>query len=225
MSSQLPPEYQAAHPLSMGREGRTSEWFQANARAVSLAGAALALAVVGSVAWRTSERSKGRRAEQALFQAEAGGAGDPRQAEQALRGVVSRYSGTAGGAQAQLLLAQSLYDQGRYQDGITVLGRGKPPAEFAESVQLLTAAGYEGLGRGGDAARIYETVANSEPRSPQRRSELRAAAARAYALANDRPAALRIWRQIVLDGTGSAVDEARVRVGELAGATNGANKG
>lgn len=216
MSSQIPPEYQAAHPLSMTREGRTSEWFQANARVLGLTGVALALTAVGATAWRASERSKGQRAEQALFQAEASGGGEPRLTEQALRSVVTRYSGTSGGAQAQLLLAQSLYEQGRYQEGVTVLGRGKPPAEFAEAVQLLTAAGYEGLGRGANAARIYESLANSASRSAQRRSELRAAAARAYTLANDREAALKVWRQIAADGSGPVVDEARVRIGELA---------
>lgn len=216
MSSSLPPEYGVQHPLSTSRESRASDWFGANARAIGIAGAALVVAAVAGVAWRSSERAKNGRAEQALYQAEASLAqGDASRAEKALGDVATRYRGTSGGAQAQLLLAQTLYDAGRFQDGLAVLGRSKPPAEMADAVQLLTAAGYEGAGRPLDAARIYERLADASGVIPSRVAELRAAAARAYQLGNDRVAASRVWRTIAGGPSGPLVDEARVRLGEL----------
>lgn len=216
MTSSPPPEYGAQHPLSTNRENRTAEWFISNARTLGIIGAVIAVAAVGSVAWRSSERAKAARAEQALYQAEGSLAqADPAQAERSLREVATRYSGTAGGSQAQLLLAQTLYDAGRYQDGLAVLTRSKPPAELAEAVELLTAAGYEGSGRSADAGRIYERLADRSGTVATRAAELRAAAGRAYQLANDKTAALRVWRLIASGPSGPLVDEARVRVGEL----------
>jgi thioredoxin-like negative regulator of GroEL len=219
MSSPISPDRASAHPLSLNRGGRAADWFESNARAVTVAAVAVLVAGGAAAAYRWNGNTKAQRAETALYQAQAaaGPSGDPRQAERALRDVATRYAGTASGTQAQLLLAQSLYDAGRYQDGLTVLQRGNPPAEFNEAVQLLTAAGHEGLGRGADAARIYESIAAGDGVSERRRDELRAAAARAYVLGNDRTSALRLWKQILGAGTGPLKEEARVRVGELAG--------
>lgn len=217
MASPVGPEYQAQHPLSMERGGRAADWFQANARAVGIAGVAIALAAVGAVAWRSSERAKAQRAETALYRAQAGaaGGGDVRQAERALREVATRYAGTAGGFQAQLLLVQGMYESGRYQEGLTQLGRAKAPAEFQEAAELLRAAGLEGAGRGAEAGRVYEALARKSGLPDRRRDELRAAAARAFALGNDRAAALRLWKEIAKSEKSGLLDEARIRIGEL----------
>lgn len=217
MSSSLPPEYGAPHPLSTNRESRAAEWLGANARALGVVAAVVAIGAIGTVAWKSSERAKAGRAEQALYQAEGSlSQGDAAQAERALRDVATRYAGTSAGAEAQLLLAQTLYDAGRYQEGLGVLARGTPPADLADAVQLLTAAGYEGVGRARDAAKIYEALATKSGVVASRAAELRAAAARAYQLGNDRAAALRLWRSIAEGPSGPLVDEARVRIGELA---------
>ena len=61
-------------------------------------------------------------AERAFFDAQAPLANqDLAAAERNLRQVATRYDGTAGGAQAQLALAEMLYDQGKYQDGLNAL--------------------------------------------------------------------------------------------------------
>ena len=219
MSGTIPPEYGAQHPLSINRESRAAEWLAANARVFGAVAAIVAVAAVGTVAWRSSERAKAGRAEQALYQAEGSmSQGDAAQTERSLRDIATRYSGTPAGAEAQLLLAQTLYDAGRYQDGLQVLGRGKAPADLAEAVQLLTAAGYEGVGRPVEAAKIYEALAGGSGLVASRAAELRAAAARAYQLGNDPASALRTWRSISVGPSGPLVDEARVRIGELAGA-------
>lgn len=216
MASTQTPELRPHHPLSTNREPRAVRWARENTRVLSFAGAALVAATVLGIGWRSTQRAKSQRGEGALLTAQAALVqGDPAGAERGLRDVANRYAGTPAGAQAQLLLAQALYDQGRYQDGLNALTRAKPPAQFDEAVRLLTAAGYEGLGRAREAAAIYEQVASRGDVVPRRRDELRAAAARAYQLAGDRAAALRLWRQVAQDGTGPIIDEARVRVGEL----------
>jgi len=215
MASTAQPEYHAPHPMSQNRDGRAADWLRDHGRALSIGVAALGVLAIGGVAWRGSERAKAQRAEQALYQAQASAQGNPATAERGLRDVATRYGGTAGGAQATLRLAQALYDQGRFQDGLTALGRAKPPQEFGDAVRLLTAAGYEGIGRGGDAGKLYEELSATPNLAARRRDELRAAAARAYQLANDRAAAVRVWESILASGSGSSVDEARVRLGEL----------
>ena len=217
MASTAQPEYHAPHPMSRGRDAQAADWVRDHGRAIGVGAVVVALLGVGGVAWRGSERAKAQRAEQAFFQAQAGAQGNPAAAERALRDVATRYRGTPGGAQATLLLAQALYDQGRFQDGITVLGRADAPEEFRDAVRVLTAAGYEGVGRGADAGRLYEELANAPGVVARRRDELRAAAARAYQLAGDRTSAARLWGAVASSGTGPIVDEARVRLGELRG--------
>ncbi len=215
MASTTRPEYQASHPMSQSREGRMAEWARDNGRALGIVATSIAVLAVGGVAWRSSERAKADRAEQAFFQAQGGTQGDPAATERALRPLLARYQGTAGGTQAGLLLAQSLYDQGKFQDGLAVLARLTPPEQFRDAVRLLTAAGYEGTGRAGEAARIYIQLADRPDVVARRRDELRAAAARAYQLSGDRASALRLWKTLAASGTGPTADEARIRVGEL----------
>lgn len=214
MASTTQPEYHAPHPMSQDRDG-AADWLRDHGRALGIGAAAVGLLAVGGVAWRGSERAKAQRAEQAFFQAQAVGQGNPTTAERGLREVATRYAGTAGGAQATLLLAQALFDQGRYQDGLAVLQRAKPPEQFADAVRLLTAAGYQGVGRAADAGKLYEQLSAAPSLPTRRRDELRASAARAYQLANDRASAVRMWELILTGGNGPMVDEARVRLGEL----------
>lgn len=215
MASTTQPEYHAPHPMSRSRDGRAADWLRDHGRALGVGVAAVALFAVGGVAWRGSERAKAQRAEQALFQAQATAQGNPGAAERGLRDVANRYGGTAGGAQATLLLAQTLYDQGRFQDGLAVLARAKVPEAFGDGVRLLTAAGYEGVGRATEAGKVYEQLSAAPNLAARRRDEFRAAAARAYQLGNDRASAMRLWGQVLANGSGATVDEARVRLGEL----------
>jgi len=216
MASTLqPPDLQPSHPMSRGSDDRAGDWVRANGRVLGAAVGLVVVAGLGGLLWQSSERSKAERAERAFFEAQAATQAGPAATERAMRPLTTRYAGTAGGAQAALLLVQSLYDQGKYQEGLAVLDRSDMPAEFAAGGRLLRAAGLEGAGRPAEAAKVYEQLAAEEGIVARRRDELRAAAARAYQLAGDRAAALRLWQQIVQDGGSGLVDEARVRVGEL----------
>ena len=201
-----------------------ADWVRLHSRQLAIGAAVIAAAVVGAVVYRSMSVSKNARAEQAFFEAQAPLANrDLAAAERNLRQVAQRYGGTAGGAQAQLVLAQILYDQGKYQEGLKVLEDADAPEALEPAVRLLTAAGYEGLNRFADAAKLYEQAAN-EATAESRKVELRASAARAYQQANDAAAAGRIWAELAKRDGSPIADEARVRLGEVSAQAPAATK-
>lgn len=213
-----PSEPVEAPPVS-GVVGRSSgdaagEWLERNGRALGIAGLVAALAVAGGYAYRASSRASAERADRSLYEAEARYAqGDP-SATQALQQVTSRYGDTPAGAHARALLAQAYYDQGKYAQGLQVLGTGSAPADWRESTERLRAAGLEGSGRYKDAAAAYEQLAGTA--SPDAKSSLLAEAARVYGEGGDVANARRLWQQLIDAGSrGGVADEARVRLGEL----------
>jgi hypothetical protein len=217
MASTVQPDLEPSHPLSRS-DDPAGDWLRAHGRAVSIGLGLLVAAGLGGILWRTTERSKADRADRAFYEAQASSQGGPAAVERAMRPLVTRYAGTPAGSQAELLLVQALYDQGKFQDGIAVLDRTKLSAEFSDGGELLRAAGLEGIGRPADAAKVYERLAGTTGLVARRRDDLRAAAARAYQLAGDRVSARRLWEQIIRDAGSTIADEARVRVGELGAA-------
>lgn len=190
-----------------------AEWVEQNARALGTGAVIAAVAVAGLFAWRSSERATADRADRALYQAEARYVqGDPG-AAQALQQVNARYGGTSAGAHARVLLAQANYDQGKYADGLRVLGGGSPPADWRDQTERMRAVGEEGAGRPKEAAAIYERLASEV--GPDEKSSLLGDAARAYEAAGDQAAARRTWQSIIDAGRPGTADEARVRLGEL----------
>jgi tetratricopeptide (TPR) repeat protein len=217
MASTIQPDLEPSHPLSRS-DDPAGDWLRAHGRAVSIGLGLLVAAGLGGVLWRTTERSKAERGDRAFYEAQASAQGGPAATERAMRPLVTRYAGTPAGSQAELLLVQALYDQGKFQDGLAVLDRTKLSSEFSDGGELLRAAGLEGIGRQAEAAKVYERLAGTSGLVARRRDELRASAARAYQLGGDRASARRLWEQIIRDAGSTIADEARVRVGEL-GAT------
>ena len=193
-----------------------SDWIQLHARQVAIGVGAIVVLGGGYFLWRSSTANRASRAEAALFEAQAPLLqGNLPAAQQQLQQVAQRYDGTPGGAQAQMALAQTYFEQGKYQDGLNVLKQADDaPKSLANGVKHLTAVGYEGMGRYADAAKLYEETARNAA-SEAERHQFEADAARAYQLGGDRTNALRLWTALTkIDGQGVA-DEARVRVGEL----------
>jgi lipopolysaccharide biosynthesis regulator YciM len=210
-----------SRPTSSLDSDSVGDFFRLHGRAVGIVAGGALLAVGATAAWRWNRSSQGERAEAAYFQAlNSPGAGEnPARAEAALRQVAQGYDGTTGGAQAQMTLAQLLFDQGKYQDGLQVLANASDaPEPLRPGVQLLTAAGYEGLNRFADAAKRYESLA-AGAKAETTRDQLLASAARAYTAGNDRANATRLWQQLASRDGAPVADEARVRLGELAAAT------
>ena len=212
MSSPIPP----GRPIRPTSAESSTDWLQRHAREIVLAVAAVAVVGGGFFAYRQISAGNEQRAEQALFAAQQTAmTAEPEQGVQALQQVVTGHGGTSAGAQAALQLAQLLYDQGKYDEGLRVLdGVSGSHREFGASIQALVGAGHEGSGRYADAAAAYRRAAEAARFDEDRQSYL-TEAARVLALAGDREGAIRIWTEIADDPTSPHAPEARVRLGEL----------
>ena len=219
------PSYDVSEPVSapplvptpLGRSSgeAASDWFERNGRNLGTVALVAAVATAGGFAWRASQRASADRAERALYEAEGRFAsGDPSSA-QALQQIVSRYGDTPAGAHARVLLAQTYYDQGKFADGLRVLGGGSVPSDWQRATEELRAVGEAGSGQPKQAASTMERLAAE--RGPDGRVSLLADAARAYTAAGDKASARRVWKQVAESGIAGAADEARLRLGELEG--------
>ena len=194
-----------------------TEWAMLHKRELSWAFIALAIIVAGFWYYERSQSIKGQRAEAAYFQArQSAAAGNLPLAVSDLRKVVSRYDGTTAGSQAALTLAQMLYDQKKFKEGLDVLkaAEAKAPEDFKASVHVLEAAGHEELKDFVAAAEQYKLAAQVT-RFPVDKAEYQAAAARDYMAAGKAAEAKAIWTDLAKDEAAPTAAEARVRLGEL----------
>jgi predicted negative regulator of RcsB-dependent stress response len=206
-----------ARKRSRADEETMTEWFMVHQRDVAWAVVALAIIVGGFWYYERSQSIKAQRAEAAYFQArQSAAAGNLPLAVSDLQKVVSRYEGTSAGTQAALTLAQTLYDQKKFKEGLDVLkaAEAKAPDDFKPSIHILEAAGYEELKNLVAAAEQYKLAAQVT-RFPVDKAEYQAAAARDYMAAGKTEEAKAIWRELVKDETAPTAAEARVRLGEL----------
>src|SRR6476661_6935567 len=124
------------------------DWVLVHKRELLWALLALAVIVGGFWFYERSQSLKEQRAESAYFQArQSAAAGNLPLAVSDLKKVVARYEGTRAGTQAALSLAQSLYDQKKFKEGIDALKQveAKAPDDFRASIHVLEAAGFEEL--------------------------------------------------------------------------------
>jgi len=194
-----------------------TEWAMLHKRELSWAFIALAIIVAGFWYYERSQAIKGQRAEAAYFQArQSAAAGNLPLAVSDLQKVVSRYDGTTAGSQAALTLAQMLYDQKKFKEGLDVLkaAEAKAPEDFKASVHVLEAAGHEELKDFVAAAEQYKLAAQVT-RFPADKAEYQAAAARDYMAAGKTAEAKAIWTDLAKDEAAPTAAEARVRLGEL----------
>ena len=206
-----------ARKRSGADEETMTEWFMLHQRDVAWAVVALAIIVGGFWYYERSQSIKAQRAEAAYFQArQSAAAGNLPLAVSDLQKVVSRYEGTNAGTQAALTLAQTLYDQKKFKEGLDVLkaAEAKAPDHFKPSIHVLEAAGYEELKNLVAAAEQYKLAAQVT-RFPVDKAEYQAAAARDYMAAGKTEEAKAIWKELVKDETAPTAAEARVRLGEL----------
>lgn len=196
-----------------------SDWFEPHSKVVTGAVIAVVIAIGGVWFYTRSQNLKAERAETAYYAAgQSIAAGNLPLAESDLRKMITRYDGTQASRQATLTLAQIMYDQGKYQEGVTLLKQAIPKLEdsedFAASGHLLLAAGYEQLGRYAEAAAEYQAAAKNA-RFDQDRQRYESLAAHAYLTAGRKDDAKRIWTVLAADSKGTVAGEARVRLGEL----------
>jgi predicted negative regulator of RcsB-dependent stress response len=198
-------------------EDSITEWLMLHKREVLWGVIALGVVLLSFWYYRRSEALKAQRAETAYFQArQSAAAGNLPLAVSDLQKVATRYEGTRAGTQAALSLAQALYDQQKYKEGIAALKKTEPkaPSDFQPSVYILEAAGYEELKDFVSAADQYKLAAKSTE-FPADKAQYQASAARDYMAAGKNDEAKAIWTELAKDETGPAAAEARVRLGEV----------
>jgi predicted negative regulator of RcsB-dependent stress response len=181
---------------------------------ITIGAIVLAALAGGAFLWQASNARKATQAEKAFFDAiELYQQKDPKSAD-ALSKVATRYNGTAGGAQAAMILAQSQYDAGKFDDGLKTLEGVSAPAAFGSGIESLKAAGYEGKGQFDKAAEHYQTAVAKAVLTGEK-DYLQGEVARTLAAAGKRTEALKVWESLAAKPDSPMAGEARIRMGEL----------
>jgi predicted negative regulator of RcsB-dependent stress response len=196
-----------------------SDWFQLHSRQVSWAVIGLVAVVGAGWFYVRSQALKSERAQRAYSSAQQSiASGNLPLAESDLRKMITRYEGTPAAMQAELVLAQLLYEEGKYADGIAALQKAVPKLgaskDFGSSAHLLLASGLEQTRKFAEAAVEYEAAATAA-RFDADRQRYQSLAAENYLLAGRKDDAKRIWTVLAADSKGTVAGEARVRLGEL----------
>lgn len=179
----------------------------------------VAAAVGGIWMWRRSVDIRETRAAEAFAAAEnAFAGGNPALAQPELERVLTRYPGTTAGAQSAMLLAQVLYGQQKYADGVAKLeaSLGAAPAPLKPAMLALMAGGHEGAGQPVEAAKRFEEAATATEFELER-DQHRMAAARNHVAAGNIAGARTIYESIATREDAQHAGEANVRLGELVG--------
>lgn len=195
------------------------DWFNLHSREVIIAGVVVAVLAGGGWFYYRSQELKAERAEKAYFTAQRSVvAGNLPLAESDLKKMIGRYEGTPAAMQARIQLAQILFDQGKYQQGVDELKSGEASMgkseEFGPAVHLVMAAGLEQLKKYPEAAAEYEKAAKAARFDADRQRNM-SLAAMAYLNGGNKAKAKEIWTELGADSKGVVAGEARVRLGEL----------
>ena len=207
----------ARPPIEDRAEG-FMDWVQTHTREVLIGVVVAALAVGGWALYRSTEATKEIQGERALYEAQRSYmSGNLPLAQSDLQKVSARFGGTPAGVQATMLMAQVMYDQKKYAEGIAALQKaeGSGGAKvFRSSIHALEATGYEEQGKFREAAEQYKKAADATSLNGEKQVLL-GNAARSYQLAGDKATAIQMWSDLSKDPSGSVAGEARVRLGEL----------
>jgi hypothetical protein len=179
----------------------------------------VAVTIGGIWMWRRSAEIRETRAAEAYSAAEAAfRAGNPQLAQPELERVIQRYEGTTAGTQSAMLLAQVLYDQGKFSEGIQRLESavGSVEKPLKSGVLSLIASGHEGAGEPADAAKRFNEAATAAEFALDR-DQFRMAAARNHVAAGEIVEGRAIYQDISAREDSQYAGEASVRLGELTG--------
>jgi predicted negative regulator of RcsB-dependent stress response len=217
MTSVPPDRRQAASiPESL------ADWFQLNRKYVVAGVGILAAAALGYWFVTASATRKAGQAEQQLLNARRSiMSGNAPLAQTDLKRIVDNFGNTRAGTEAALLLAESYYQERKFEAGIDVLedftSRGS--AEYMRSKFIsMIGDGRMELGKPAEAAADYARAADAA-RFEGDAAQQRAKQARALVVAGDSAKALELWEDLAESAAPGVAAEARVRVGELAAAT------
>jgi predicted negative regulator of RcsB-dependent stress response len=194
------------------------DWARDHGRELSFA--VLAIVTIAAAAWLYgySVRRNVARAQMLLGQAEATmGAQRLPEAQTQLERLVQNFEGTPAAGQGLLRLAQLLYEQGKYEDGVRRLEGAFAEYDegpFAAALRQLAGAGYEQMAQPARAAERYAEAARLTTLEGER-DQLLGRAARAWADAGNKDEAIRLWKGMAERPDHPLGNEARIRLGEL----------
>lgn len=180
---------------------------------------AIVVAALGVGGWlylRSAEIREVRAAE-ALGQAEAAySSGGIAGAQVEMAKILTRYAGTAAGAQAAALSAQWYFEAGQVDSGLVQLetGLSKAPKFMKAGLLALRAAGKGALGESAAAAADYELAA-AAAQFKQEQDQFLMQAAQAYVAAGDLEKAKSMYGAVADREDSSHAVEARLRLGEV----------
>jgi predicted negative regulator of RcsB-dependent stress response len=195
-----------------------STWFQSNGKLIGATVAGAAAVVVLVFGYRSFTGSTREKASQALYKAqEPFAAGKLDEARSELDKVATRYGSTPSGQQASVLLAQVLYEQQKYDEGIKALEKalGSSSADFRASMEAMIAAGFEMKASWADAA-IHYGKASAASAFPADKHQYEAAQARSLTSGGKLDEARKVWESLAALEGDPMQQEANVRLGELA---------
>src|SRR5215212_1983400 len=131
-------------------------WVQDHSRQLLVGAIAIAALAGGFALYDRNRANEALRAEQALSTAERSVySGNLPLAQADLRKVINGFDGTPAAERASLLMAQVLYDQGKFDEGIKQLQGLTGSKAVAASAEGLIATGYEAQGKFKEAAEHY----------------------------------------------------------------------
>jgi len=205
----------AAGPAFDDRAESAMDWARTNAKPIGIAVAVVALA---AIVWVVAKQYRDRRADAAdvaLNRArQSYTQGNLPLAQTDLKRVITRFSGSAAGSQAAMLLAQAYYEQGKPDSGLKALSDGKPSDTDEAAFEALKGAGFEQKKEYPQAAERYRAAANLAKEKAAKDRYL-ADAARALTSGGKKDEAAKIWSSLANDNASPFAAEARVRLGEL----------
>ncbi len=194
-------------------------WLHINSKQALMIVGGLALVIGGWWFYSRSQTLKVQKAEKAYYQAlQSIGSGNTPLAISDLKKLAVRYDGTRPAIQASLALAQLLYDQGKYPEGLAELNKvdegDARKALMASALHRLKAAGLEQQTKFSEAAVEYGKAADAAA-FPADKSLYRGDQARALMDGGKRAEAIAIWTELAQDDQSAVASEAKVRLGEL----------
>lgn len=218
--AQVPRTTASTAGLSDDPIENATDWFNQNRKIITIAVSVLAAVALLIFLYRSMDESKREKASTALEQAQGiMSTGNPAGAEAALERVVKSHSGTSAAQQAALMLAQVRFDNGKRAEGIRGLeaALGGASDEFKPSIEQMIAMGYEADGKHREAATHYGSAAGLAKFDADK-AQYQASQARQLMAAGMMAEAKTIWEALERREDLPVYQEARVRLGEIAGA-------
>lgn len=209
---------EAARSLQEDPTESIADWIRIHGRQIGIGAIAVAAVVAATWLVRTSNEKKGASASRALSDAQRSVAsGNLPLAAADLQKLVAQYGSTSAGNEGRLLLAQVYFQQNKISEGMKILDDVGSSGATASSVHALRAAGLEQATKPAEAAAEYLKASDATTLASEKES-YRADAARAYAAANKKDEALKLWKVMADDPSSPLNAEAKLRMGELSAA-------